>query len=103
MTWLLQIGYRNVNLEVDSQLLVDWIRHKAKPPWNTDTQVQQLKEFIRQTGTFKCKHTYRNTSQNIYSNNQQLLKEARGYYQLDILEMEVSGGGKSRGSKSHHE
>ncbi|KAK4716362.1 hypothetical protein R3W88_014700 [Solanum pinnatisectum] len=102
MTWLLQLGYKNVHLEVDSQLLVDWIIAKTKPPWSVNTQVQQMKALIGQTSNFRCKHTYREansvadslakqshkiTSPNIYSNSQQLPKEARAHYQLDMLEM----------------
>ncbi|KAK4709692.1 hypothetical protein R3W88_004205 [Solanum pinnatisectum] len=102
MTWLLQIGYRNVILEVDSQLLVDWIMQNATPPWSIHAQVQQLMELIRQANKFKCKHTYREanavadllskeshkmTSPSIYNSSQQLPKEERAYYQLDIVEM----------------
>ncbi|KAK4707011.1 hypothetical protein R3W88_033425 [Solanum pinnatisectum] len=72
MTWLLQIGYRN------------------------------LMDLIRQASRFKCKHTYREantvadllskeshkmTSPSMYNSSQQLPKEAKGYYQLDIMEM----------------
>ncbi|KAK6780036.1 hypothetical protein RDI58_022220 [Solanum bulbocastanum] len=102
MTWLIQLGYRNVLLEVDSQLLVDWIMAKTKPPWSVNTQVQQMSTLIGQTSNFRCKHTYREansvadslakhshkiTSPNIYTNSQQLPKEARAHYQLDVLEM----------------
>ncbi|KAK4707022.1 hypothetical protein R3W88_033409 [Solanum pinnatisectum] len=102
MTWILQLGYKNVLLEVDSQPLVDWIMAKTKPPWSVNTQVQQLKALIGQTSNFRCEHTYREansvadslakqshkiTSPNIYSNSQKLPKEARAHYQLDMLEM----------------
>ncbi|KAH0746322.1 hypothetical protein KY285_007979 [Solanum tuberosum] len=40
LTWSLQVGYRNVILEVDSQLLVDWIMLKTKPPWSISKQAQ---------------------------------------------------------------
>uniref|UniRef100_M1DJP7 RNase H family protein n=1 Tax=Solanum tuberosum TaxID=4113 RepID=M1DJP7_SOLTU len=59
MTWAIQLGYKNVVLEVDSQLLVDWIMQRAKPPWSISTQLQQLQELIRQTHNFRCKHTFR--------------------------------------------
>uniref|UniRef100_A0A0V0GYS9 Putative ovule protein n=1 Tax=Solanum chacoense TaxID=4108 RepID=A0A0V0GYS9_SOLCH len=32
MTWSLQLGFKNVIIEVDSQLLVDWIMLKTIPP-----------------------------------------------------------------------
>ncbi|KAK4706306.1 hypothetical protein R3W88_034140 [Solanum pinnatisectum] len=103
MTWLLQLGYKNVYLEVDSQILVDWIMAKTKPLWSVNTQVQQMKALIGQTSNFRCKHTYREAnsvadslakqshkimSPSIYSNSQQLPKEARAHYQLDMMEME---------------
>ncbi|KAH0661509.1 hypothetical protein KY284_026440 [Solanum tuberosum] len=102
MTWVLQLGYKSVILEVDSQLLVDWITQKAKPPWSINTQLQQLQELIRKTHNFRFKHTFREanfvadslskqnhkfTSPQIYCNIQQLPKEARAYYQLDMIEM----------------
>ncbi|XP_015159877.1 uncharacterized protein [Solanum tuberosum] len=102
MTWVLQLGYRSVILEVDSQLLIDWIMLKAKPPWSINSQVQRLQELIRQTHNFRCKHTFREanyvadslskqshkiTSPQIYCSNQQLPKEARAYYQLDMIEI----------------
>ncbi|XP_015160335.1 uncharacterized protein [Solanum tuberosum] len=102
MTWVLQLGYKNVVLEVDSQLLVDWITQKAKPPWSISIQLQQLQELIRQTHNFRCKHNFREanfvanslskqshklTSPQIYCSNQQLPKEARAYYQLEMIEM----------------
>ncbi|WMV45638.1 hypothetical protein MTR67_039023 [Solanum verrucosum] len=102
MTWLLQLGYMNVILEVDSQLLVDWIMVKAKPPWTIKTQLQQIQELIRQTSNFRCKHILREAnfvadslskhshkirSPQIYCNTQHLPKETRAYYQLDMLGM----------------
>uniref|UniRef100_M1DB97 RNase H family protein n=1 Tax=Solanum tuberosum TaxID=4113 RepID=M1DB97_SOLTU len=102
MSWLIHLGYKNVILEVDSQLLVDWITLKAKPPWSINTQLQQLQRLINQTNNFRSKHTLREannvadslskqshkiTCPQIYCNNQQLPREARAYYQLDMLGM----------------
>ncbi|KAH0661517.1 hypothetical protein KY284_026448 [Solanum tuberosum] len=102
MTWLLQLGYMNVILEVDSQLLVEWIMLKAKPLWSINTQLQQIQEFIKQTCNFKCehilreanfvadslsKHNHKITNPQIYCNTQHLPKETRTYYQLDMLGM----------------
>uniref|UniRef100_M1DRY4 RNase H family protein n=1 Tax=Solanum tuberosum TaxID=4113 RepID=M1DRY4_SOLTU len=102
MTWSLELGYRNVLLEVDSQLLVDWIRHKTNPHWSINTQIMKLQALIKQTHEFRCKHTFREanfvadslskhshkiTSPQLYFNRNQLPKEARVYYQLEKLEM----------------
>jgi len=102
MSWVLQMGYKSVVLEVDSQLLVDWITQKATPPWNINTQIQQLQELTRQAHNFRCKHIFREancvadslskqshklTSPQIFCNSQQLPKEARAHYQLDMIEM----------------
>ncbi|XP_049378041.1 uncharacterized protein LOC125842768 [Solanum stenotomum] len=102
MTWSLQLGYRNVILEVDSQLLVDCIENKTNPHWGINTQLLKLQALTRQANEFKCKHTFREanfvadslskyshkiTSPQIYLGIHQLPKETRAYYQLDILEM----------------
>ncbi|XP_049399716.1 uncharacterized protein LOC125863741 [Solanum stenotomum] len=111
MTWVLQLGYKKVVLEVDSQLLVDWITQKTRPPWNISTQLQQLQELITQTHSFRCKHTYREANfvadslskqshklnyPQIYCNIQQLPREARAYYQLDIAEMDMNTSANRR-------
>ncbi|KAH0655392.1 hypothetical protein KY285_030274 [Solanum tuberosum] len=98
-------GYRNVLLEVDSQLLVDWIMHKTNPYWSINTQIMKLQALIKQTHEFRYKHTFREanfvadslskhshkiTSPQLYFNRNQLPKEARAYYQLDKLEMASS-------------
>ncbi|XP_015161328.1 uncharacterized protein [Solanum tuberosum] len=59
MTWSLELGHRKVLLEVDSQLLVDWILHKVNPHWSINTHIEKLQALIEQTDEFKCKHTFR--------------------------------------------
>lgn len=34
LSWCIQLGYRSVILEVDSELLTKWIKHRAQPPWS---------------------------------------------------------------------
>uniref|UniRef100_M1DMV9 RNase H family protein n=1 Tax=Solanum tuberosum TaxID=4113 RepID=M1DMV9_SOLTU len=102
MTWSIHLGYMKVILEVDSQLLVDWIMLKAKPPWSISTKVQQHHELINQTNNFNCKYTFREanfvadslskhshniTTPQLYFSEQQLPKETRAYHQMDIMEM----------------
>ncbi|KAK4733757.1 hypothetical protein R3W88_008018 [Solanum pinnatisectum] len=97
ITRSLEIGYRNIFLEVDSQLLIEWITKSTQPPWNIKTQVNKLHMLIRQTQQFKCKHTYREancvadalskhshriSTPQVYFNSQQIPKEAWAYYQL---------------------
>ncbi|KAK4729618.1 hypothetical protein R3W88_022606 [Solanum pinnatisectum] len=102
ITRSLEIAYRNIFLEVDSQLLVEWITKSTQPPWNINTQVNKLHMLIRQTQQFKCKHTYREpncvadelskhshriSTPQVYLNSQQIPKEAWAYYQLDKQEV----------------
>ncbi|KAK4731482.1 hypothetical protein R3W88_024470 [Solanum pinnatisectum] len=102
MTWALELGYRNIILEVDSQLLVDWIMSKSTPPWRISTLVLKLQHLIKQAQGFQCKHTFREANfvadtlakhshqipnPQIYSSYQQLPKESIAYYQLDLIEM----------------
>ncbi|XP_055824364.1 uncharacterized protein LOC129892852 [Solanum dulcamara] len=35
LSWYLQLGYTNVILEVDSEMLIRWIKQQAKPSWYT--------------------------------------------------------------------
>ncbi|XP_055802719.1 uncharacterized protein LOC129871761 [Solanum dulcamara] len=102
LTWCLQLGYTKVILEVDSELVIRWIKHLAQPPWTVRTQLQQLQDISHQFQVFKCNHTYREanftadvlskhshkcTTPQIYLNKQELPKEARPYFELDKLEM----------------
>ncbi|XP_049348952.1 uncharacterized protein LOC125813502 [Solanum verrucosum] len=102
MTWAFELGYRKLILEVDSQLLVDWIMHKTDPHWSINIQVMKLQALIEQTQEFACKHAFREanfvadslskhshkvTTPQLYFNIHQLPKEARGFYRLDMIEM----------------
>uniref|UniRef100_M1D937 Non-LTR retroelement reverse transcriptase n=1 Tax=Solanum tuberosum TaxID=4113 RepID=M1D937_SOLTU len=62
MTWSLELGHKNVLLEVDSQLLVDWIMQKINPHWSISTQLEKLQALIDQTQEFKCKVVYLDTA-----------------------------------------
>ncbi|KAK4716302.1 hypothetical protein R3W88_014640 [Solanum pinnatisectum] len=39
LAWCMQLNYRNVILEVDSQLLADWFNSRAAVPWTILTQL----------------------------------------------------------------
>ncbi|XP_015075436.1 uncharacterized protein LOC107019451 [Solanum pennellii] len=59
LTWALELGYRNIILELDSQLLVHWILKKAVPRWSIITQLGRLQQLIAQVHNFKCTHVFR--------------------------------------------
>ena len=102
LTWALDLGYKNIILEMDSQLVVNWINQQATPQWNFIIQLGRLQNLIIQTQNFKCTHVYREanwvidalskhidqtTNPQVYFSHQHLPKEARAYYQLDLMEM----------------
>ncbi|XP_055800361.1 uncharacterized protein LOC129869765 [Solanum dulcamara] len=102
LTWCLQLGYTKVILEVDSELVIRWIKHLAQQPWTVKAQLQQLQDISHHFQVFKCSHTYREanftadalskhshkcTTPHIYLTKQELPKEARAYFELDKLEM----------------
>ena len=102
LTWALELGYRRIILELDSQLVVKWINKQATPQWKFLTTVGRLQNLINQTQKFKCTHAYREanwvadalskyshqtTTPQVFFRHQQLPKEAKAYYQLDLMEM----------------
>ena len=56
LTWAIELGYRNIILEIDSQLVLHWILKKSLPQWNIITQFGRLQNLISQTQNFKCLH-----------------------------------------------
>nr|XP_019067280.1 uncharacterized protein LOC109119268 [Solanum lycopersicum] len=102
LTWALELGFRNIMLEIDSQLVVDWISNKAAPHWSTTSQLEKIQHIIMQTHNFKCshifrevnwvadalsKHSHNTTAPQVYFNSNQLPKEAKAYYQMDLMNM----------------
>ncbi|XP_015164021.1 uncharacterized protein [Solanum tuberosum] len=59
LSWCVQLNYQKVVLEVDSQMLVDWLLNKSAPPWNISSQMQQLHTLTTHFSHFKCIHTLR--------------------------------------------
>lgn len=47
MTWSLELGYSKIILEVDSQLVIDWIMQKIAPHWSINTQMLKIQALIR--------------------------------------------------------
>ena len=59
LTWALELGYRNIILELDSQLVVQWVLKKAVPQWIIITQLGRLQQLITQVHNFKCSNVFR--------------------------------------------
>ncbi|WMV32833.1 hypothetical protein MTR67_026218 [Solanum verrucosum] len=59
LSWCVQLNYMNVILEVDSQLLVDWLMNSTSTPWSISLQMQKLRQIVTQFTHFKCIHTLR--------------------------------------------
>ncbi|KAK4718167.1 hypothetical protein R3W88_016505 [Solanum pinnatisectum] len=59
LTWCVHLNYTNVILEVDSQLIVDYIKNNTTAPWNVASQLQQLHQLISHFTHFKCNHILR--------------------------------------------
>ncbi|XP_004248595.1 uncharacterized protein [Solanum lycopersicum] len=59
LEWCDQHGYKRVELEVDSQLLCNWIKNKTNIPWIYEDLIQQIKQITRKIEQFQCHHIYR--------------------------------------------
>ncbi|XP_055835240.1 uncharacterized protein LOC129903721 [Solanum dulcamara] len=102
LSWCLHLGYNQVILEVDSQLLLKWMQQEAKPPWSIKELLDKLNNIINQFQEFSCNHTFREANSTadslskhshkcsvpeLYFNKQDLPKEARALMELDMLGM----------------
>ncbi|XP_069154435.1 uncharacterized protein [Solanum lycopersicum] len=102
LSWALELGYRNILIELDSQLVVQWISKKTAPHWSVTKQIERIQHLIMQTQNFKCTHIFREanwvadslskhshdtTAPQVYFSSTQLPKEAQAYYQMDLLNM----------------
>ena len=59
LDWCEQHGYKNIELEVDSELLYKWINNNIKIPWRHEETVQQIQHIIRKLDHFQCHHIFR--------------------------------------------
>ncbi|XP_055826362.1 uncharacterized protein LOC129894731 [Solanum dulcamara] len=102
LSWCLHLGYNQVILEVDSQLLLKWLQQEAKPPWSIKELLDKLNNIINQFQEFSYNHTFREANSTadslskhshkcsvpeLYFNKQDLPKEARALMELDMLGM----------------
>ncbi|XP_010314385.1 uncharacterized protein [Solanum lycopersicum] len=59
LDWSEQHGYKNIELEVDSELLCNWINNTIKIPWRYEEIIQQIQQIVRKLDHFQCHHIYR--------------------------------------------
>ncbi|WMV32842.1 hypothetical protein MTR67_026227 [Solanum verrucosum] len=59
ISWCVHLNYHKIILEVDSQLLVDWLLAKSVPAWNIAPQIQKIQMLTTHFSHFKCIHTFR--------------------------------------------
>ena len=83
-------------------LIVKWILQKFTPQWSICNQLDKLRGIVSgRTQELKCtrifkkenwvadalsKHSHKISCPEIYSNRKELTKEAKSYYQLDLME-----------------
>lgn len=58
LSWALELGYRKIIIELDSQLVVQWISKKTVNHWSVTNQLERIQHLIRQTHNFKCDHIF---------------------------------------------
>lgn len=115
LQWCTQHGYRRIILEVKSELLTKWVKHSSKYLQDCITDLQGL---IRQVDFFTCTHVYREANYiadalskkshqldipKHYYVQQQLPKEARGYFNMDKLNLANFRRRQLKGSGNHLE
>ena len=102
LQWATELGHTNIIMELDSQIVVQWIAKKTVHHWSVTNQLERIQQLIQQTQQFKCDHIFREanwvadslskhshgtSSPQLYFNNNQMPKEAQAYYQMDLLNM----------------
>ena len=100
LDWCEQHGYKNILLEVDSEILQNWINNTISIPWRYQQTIEQIQDIGRKMNHFECQHVYREVNgtgdllskwshkldilQHFYT-SQQLIGSIRGSYILDKL------------------
>ena len=59
ISWCVQHGYKNIILEVDSELLSKWINNIICIPWRCQQEIEQIQELSNKMEYFQCQHIYR--------------------------------------------
>ncbi len=100
LEWCQQHGYKRIALEVDSELLCNWINNIINTPWRCYPTIQQILQIKSKLEYFHCNHIFREANctadllakwsytsdipQHFYTSNQ--LKGAiRGSYILEKM------------------
>lgn len=100
LDWCEQHGYKNILLEVDSEILQKWISNTISIPWRYQQTIEHIQDIGRKMDHFECQHVYREVNgtadllskwshkldilQHFYT-PQQLIGSIRGSYILDKL------------------
>lgn len=63
--WCLQFGYKHMLLEVDSKLIIMWIRSGVQVPWQLFQFITELNEFTHQLSTFQTQHMYKEANNSV--------------------------------------
>ncbi|KAK6791450.1 hypothetical protein RDI58_010531 [Solanum bulbocastanum] len=102
LSWCANLRYKNVILEVDSQVLVDWFKNSTAALWNLSGQMQKLQHTVTKLNHVKCIHTLREanyvadslakhshqiTKSQVFFNAQQLPKLAAALFKQDLAGM----------------
>lgn len=59
LEWCEQHGYKDIVLEVDSELLSKWISNTIQIPWRCQQYVQHIHQITKKLHHFQCQHIYR--------------------------------------------
>ena len=83
----IQHGFRNIILEVDSELLTKWLSQKDKPPWRIQRFIKDLQLLTNQCTVFSCVHVYRKSNNTTdilakHSHNQDIIQHYYTYNHL---------------------
>lgn len=80
-------------MEVDSQLLVNWITNSNNVPWSLHLFIWDLKELLLQLSSFRCYHTYReaNTTTDMLAKWSHKLDVVQNYYVYQQFPAKVRG------------
>lgn len=102
IVWCIHMGFQNVILEVDLELVCRWVQRQSYPPWQVDQSMTRLQNYIAQLYSFKCIHIFREANYvvdslskfshsipapKVFFEVQQFLRNAKTYYTLDKINM----------------
>ncbi|XP_059310362.1 uncharacterized protein LOC132061602 [Lycium ferocissimum] len=59
IAWCKDNGYKKLEIEVDSQQLVEWLQDTAKEPWRVWNFIKHSKEILEQMEEWSIKHCFR--------------------------------------------